>query len=131
MRSLVGTVLLVIALSGCTDAPAADVGPDALLVRVFLEDGEAVIRFAAVTGTTVHPFDGRVDIILWPEEQQSWMPQAWNLDVAHDDFSDTILPFVQVEGAVHDARPGDLVLVEAEAVLDDGTVLVGEYRTTF
>lgn len=133
MRSLVGPVLLLIALSGCTEAPleAEAAGPDALLVRVFLQDGDAIIRFAAVTGTTVHPFDGHVEIILWPEEQPKWLPQAWSLDVVEDDFTRSILPYAQVEGRIQQAREGDLVLVEAEAVLDDGTVLAGEYRTTF
>ncbi len=131
MRSMVFLFLLAGALSGCTDVPEEPAGPDRLLVRVFLEDGDAVIRFAAVTGTDVHPFDGDVDIILWPEEQTSWLPRAWNLNVQQGDFVDAVLPYMEVAGRVNDARPGDLVLVEAEATLVDGTVLEGRYVTTF
>lgn len=130
MRTPVALLLLAVALSGCVDGEAPAV-PDRLLVRVFLEDHEAVVRVAAVTGSVVHGFDGHLEVLLLPDEGAGWQPRATRLDVRAADFADAVLPYVEVRLPVEEGRPGDMVFVEAEATLADGWMLRGEYATVF
>ncbi len=139
---IAAAVVCMTFMSGCAgtaaslQAEAGESPPDRLLVRIFMDDldhdgaDELHIRLAAVSGTEVYPFEGAVEVIVVPEEDQGPMPLLFYRQVAENEFVDAVLPYYEIVADAGRYRPGQTVEVIAEARLPDGGLLEGNYLTT-
>ncbi len=124
-------VVVASALSGCVeDQKAQNVAPEELIVRVFLEDGVAVIRYAGLVNQhQVVPFAGFVDLVLTPASRADWLPAAIYVPVHPSMFTESQITYHEATIPLSKARAGDWVTIEAEATLLDGSVIRGKYAT--
>lgn len=134
MRALLLLLLLAAPLSGC--AAPEEAPPDALLVRVFVDDvdrdghDEAVVRLAAWTHpSTVAPFTGVVEVTLTTLDRAT-IPRYHHAVVATPDFhTGAELPYFEVRLPAEHLRAHERVQVTAAATLVEGTRLEGGYET--
>ncbi len=127
-----------VATEAAAALPVADPGPEALIVRMFVDDAAdpaVVIRLAALdNGTEVEPFEGWVVVTMkpQPDSDREWMPRVWMEYVEEDKFvtENPDLPYYELQGEADHLQWGERVTVEAEANLPDGRVVYGYYNRT-